>query len=270
MADDLFQHTWRCLTATAITDKLSCVQQLVALWHQHKLVVQHDSHCDELDRPGLPADLQLVHPTQVPRRRLGSREGRIALLHAVAHIEFSAINLALDAVYRFRHMPMQYYDDWLRVAAEECYHFALVRRQLLNTGSDYGDLPAHNGLWEVARYSSHDVLVRMALVPRVLEARGLDVTPDMIGRVSAVGDIAFADILKIILRDEIGHVRAGSQWFHYICAARMLDPEVTFDNILQQYKSDLNAHIKGPFEIEARLQAGFTKTELDRLNYETR
>ena len=268
MADDLFERTWRCLITTDIADKLVCVQQLVASWHMGKLQLGHASPCRELEQAGLPAALQLVHPTKVPRRRLGSREGRIALLHAVAHIEFSAINLALDAVYRFRNMPAQYYADWLRVAAEECYHFALVRQQLLRLDSDYGHLPAHSGLWEVARYSAEDVLIRMALVPRVLEARGLDVTPDMIRRVTEVGDSAFADILRIIFRDEIRHVRTGSLWFNYICTGRKLAPESTFENILQQYKSDLNAHINGPFEIEARLQAGFTPVELDRLRYE--
>lgn len=262
---ELFQLCWGCLLQQEIEKKLDCVQQLVSLWHRGVVRVEHDAACSDLKAAGLPAGLDLVHPSQVARRRLGTPAGRVALLHAVAHIEFSAINLALDAVYRFRNMPFEYYSDWLTVAAEECYHFTLVRHQLKKMDSDYGQLVAHNGLWEVARYSASDVLQRMALVPRVLEARGLDVTPSMIKRVDAVGDRQFADILKIIHRDEIRHVRAGSKWFHYCCTKRSLEPDATFDTILGQYKSDMNAAISGPFHRSARLNAGFSEAELEKL-----
>lgn len=265
MKYDLYRSCWDCLTETSIQGKLAAVQHLVSAWYQGRVEIDAKVKCQPLARAGLPDRLQLVHPSKVARRRLGSEAGRIALLHAVAHIEFSAINLALDAVYRFRDMPFNYYQDWLQVAAEECYHFSLIRLQLLTMGSDYGALPAHEGLWDVAVYSASDVMNRMALVPRVLEARGLDVTPGMIERVTEAGDKQFADILKIILRDEIRHVRTGSQWFRYECEQRGLDSTDTFDKILRQYKEDLNAHIRGPFHIEARLQAGFNQTEINNL-----
>jgi len=265
MKHELYHSCWDCLTENSIDEKIATVQRLVSAWHQGRVVIDDNAQCQPLPKAGLPDNLQLVHPSRVPRRRLGTRAGRIALLHAVVHIEFSAINLALDAVYRFRDMPSDYYEDWLRIAAEECYHFNLIRTQLLNMGSDYGELPAHNGLWDVAVYSASDVMNRMALVPRVLEARGLDVTPGMIERVTDAGDLAFADILEIILRDEIGHVRAGSRWFRYICGQRGLEPTSTFDKILRRYREDLNAHIRGPFHIEARLQAGFNQTEINNL-----
>lgn len=263
---NLFDESLDCLKCQDVEEKLHLVQQLVQRWHQGLLGREATSDVEAVKQPGVPAQLKLVHPSQVPRRRLGSREGRIALLHAVVHIEFTAINLALDAVYRFRNMPKSYYDDWLRVASEECYHFNLIRLQLRKMGVEYGDLPAHQGLWDVAMYSAGDVLTRMSLVPRVLEARGLDVTPTMIERVSKAGDVEFAEILKIIFRDEIGHVGIGSFWFNHLCKDRHLNPLETFDRILQDYRRDMNAHINGPFEMDARLQAGFTSQEMDCLN----
>ncbi|MEJ2654165.1 MAG: ferritin-like domain-containing protein [Acidihalobacter sp.] len=149
----------------------------------------------------------------MPRRGLGTREGRAALVHAVAHIEFNAINLALDAVYRFRSLPRAYYDDWLRVADEEARHFMLLADRLTDFGMRYGDLPAHNGLWEMAVKTADDWLLRMALVPRVLEARGLDVTPGMIERLRQAGDMETVAALEVILREEVGHVAIGSRWF---------------------------------------------------------
>lgn len=268
MKKELFSACLDCLLETSIEEKVSAVQQLVADWHSGNIELDHERSVRPVSQPGLPVNLELVHPSQVPRRRLGNVKGRIALLHAVAHIEFSAINLALDAVYRFRGMPSLYYEEWLRVAAEECYHFSLIRRQLLKMGADYGQLPAHNGLWDVAVYSANDSLLRMALVPRVLEARGLDVTPGMIDRVEEVNDYEFSDILKIILRDEIRHVRTGSYWFKIICDQRGLDSADTFDKILRLYMKEQNAHISGPFHIAARKQAGFTQTELNNLTHE--
>ena len=268
MSHELFHSSWRCLNIRAADEKLDCVQILAERWFLGKLDADHDAPIEQLEEAGIPESVQLVHPARVPRRRLGSQEGRVALLHAVAHIEFSAINLALDAVYRFRNMPSHYYTDWIRVAAEECYHFRLISGLLKQMGEHYGTLPAHDGLWRVAVYSAGDVLVRMALVPRVLEARGLDVTPGMIRRVRETGDIRFADILTIIFRDEIRHVRTGSEWFRYVCSVRNLDSEDTFDTLLRKYVDDLNAHLSGPFHKEARLSAGFTDKELTILNHE--
>jgi len=168
----------------------------------------------------------------------------------------------LDAVYRFRDMPDQYYSDWLLVAEEEAYHFSLLEERLEKLGYAYGDMPAHNGLWEMVLKTDHDVLTRMALVPRVLEARGLDVTPGMIERLNKVGDQETVEILKIILRDEIGHVAIGSHWFKYCCGLKDFPPEETFRNLLMEY---MGGGLNGPLHEEARLQAGFSQNEINEL-----
>ena len=212
--------------------------------------------------PGRPPHPQLVHPRELPRRGLHSEAGRIALLHAVAHIEFNAINLALDAVYRFREMPAPFVSDWLQVAAEEARHFRLLRARLQALGADYGDLPAHNGLWEAALATDHDVMIRMALVPRVLEARGLDVTPGMIERLTRAGDHASVALLEIIQREEVAHVAIGTRWFRELAHARGLDPEPLFLDLLAQY---MPGRVRPPFATEARLAAGFTESEMREL-----
>jgi uncharacterized ferritin-like protein (DUF455 family) len=195
----------------------------------------------------------------VKPRKLATRQGRAAFLHALAHIEFNAINLAWDAVYRFRGMPAEFYADWIRVADEEARHFTLLRLRLTELGQAYGDFPAHDGLWHMARESAHDVLVRMALVPRVLEARGLDVTPSMIVRLHQAGDAESAAVLETILRDEIGHVQAGTRWFHYVCRQRGLDPLAAFRSLLAEYAP---GRIRIPFNTDARQQAGFGADEM--------
>ena len=212
--------------------------------------------------PGRPDKPALIDGKDVPRRALGSSEGRVALLHALAHIEFNAINLALDAAYRFHHMPKEFVVDWLRIAAEEATHFTLVADRLQALGSFYGAMPAHNGLWDMAVRTDHDVMVRMALVPRVLEARGLDVAPPMIKRLRQVGDNTSAEILAIIYRDEIGHVKIGNRWFITLCQERGLKPQQTFVALLKEYT---HGFIRGPFNKEARSLAGFTDPELQAL-----
>ena len=214
---------------------------------------------EEPPTAGRPARPALVHPSQVSRRRLSSPEGRAALLHAVAHIEFNAINLALDAALRFRAMPAPFHRDWLSVARDEARHFRLLTDRLADLDTAYGDLPAHNGLWEMAEKTAHDPLVRMALVPRVLEARGLDVTPGMIERLRQAGDERSVDCLEIILEEEVRHVAIGSHWFRYLCAQRGLEPEATFRRLLGEYYAD---GLRGPFNREARKEAGFTESEL--------
>ena len=211
--------------------------------------------------PGRPMRPLLVPPQKVPRRRPGSPAGRAALLHAIAHIEFNAINLALDALVRFAGMPPEFYRDWLRVATEEALHFELLARHLGTLGHAYGDFVAHDGLWEAARKTADDVLARMALVPRVLEARGLDVTPGMQAKLQEAGDHAAADILQIILHDEIGHVAIGNRWYHWLCASRQLAPESTFRALCTTYGQSLP---HPPFNVAARLAAGFSEGELLR------
>jgi len=224
--------------------------------------VQHNK-IDTIEIPGRPENPELVHPSKVTRRKLNSTQGRIALVHAICHIEFNAINLALDACYRFQAMPKQYYCDWMRIATEESKHFLLLQERLSQLGSFYGELCAHNGLWEMAIKTQHSVVERMALVPRVLEARGLDVTPGMIERLESVDDLDTVKILHIILREEIGHVEIGTHWFRYACEQQQLDSESTFISLLKQY--DVSVGI-GPLHIEARQQAGFSDTELKALS----
>jgi len=214
------------------------------------------------DSPGRPARPELLPPQAMPRRQLNGRENHAALIHALAHIEFNAINLALDAVQRFPGLPCEFYGDWLHVAAEEAYHFTLLRDHLRAQGKDYGDFPGHDGLWEMALKTAHDPLARMALVPRLLEARGLDVTPDIQRKLKGFGDAAGAAILDIILRDEIGHVAAGDRWFRYLCAERGLQPETTFRELLA---TPGVPRPRAPFNETARLAAGFSAQEIAAL-----
>ncbi|NNJ91606.1 MAG: ferritin-like domain-containing protein [Gammaproteobacteria bacterium] len=212
---------------------------------------------------GRPEKPQLVHPREVAKRKLGTDKGKAAAIHSFCHIEFNAINLACDAVYRFQDMPEQYYGDWSKVAAEEAYHFSLLQERLQELDYSYGDFPAHNGLWELAQKTAGDVLDRMALIPRVMEARGLDVTPMIQKKFRNVGDQKTVDILDIILRDEISHVQAGSRWFLYVCQQRGLDdPEQTYLELVKKYmKGDVHC----PMHFQARLDAGFSESELEQL-----
>ena len=210
--------------------------------------------------PGRPQRPRLVSPRELPRRGLGSENGRAALLHALAHIEFNAINLAADAVYRFPAMPPQFYRDWARVADDESRHFELLRGLLNDRGYDYGDFPAHNGLWDTTVQTDHDVLVRMALVPRVLEARGIDVSPGLKRSFEQAGADDAAAAMDVIYHDEIEHVRIGNRWFHWCCERANRDPRATFEGLLREY---MRGRIKGPFDREGRLHAGFTEQELD-------
>ena len=189
-------------------------------------------------------------------------EGRAALIHALAHIEFNAINLALDAVWRFARMPDGYYIDWLRVASEEALHFTLLSSHLQTFGFAYGDFSAHNSLWDMAEKTSSDVLARMALVPRTLEARGLDASPAVRSKLAQAGDVAAAEILDIILRDEIGHVAVGNRWFGWLCQSRGLEPVSTYARLAEHYKAP---QPRGPFNMDARRAAGFTEAELAAL-----
>ncbi len=210
--------------------------------------------------PGRPARPVLVPARELARRSTATEPGRAALIHAVSHIEFNAINLALDAICRFPGMPREYYADWLRVAGEEAQHFGLLRAHLRRLGHDYSDFAAHDGLWQMALKTAHDPLARMALVPRVLEARGLDASPGMIRRLRAAGDEPGAGIVEIILRDEVGHVAIGSRWFNHLCAERGLDPAPTFAALLREHDAPRPVL---PLNVEARRRAEFTQAELD-------
>lgn len=261
-AQDLFSAASICLNASEPEEKLRLTQFYAQAWRDNKLSLDSGSSPDPIAEPGRPATPELVPPGAVPKRGLSTAEGRAALLHAVTHIEFNAINLAWDAVYRFRAMPTQFYSDWVRVADEEAYHFQLLRQRLNGMGYDYGDFAAHNGLWDMAQKTAFDPMVRMALVPRVLEARGLDVTPGMMKRLRHVGDAESVAVLEIILRDEVGHVEIGSRWFKYFCDQRGFNMEQTFRTLISQYFA---GQLRGPFNDEARIQAGFSEEELRAL-----
>ena len=216
--------------------------------------------------PGRPARPELIDPGKVPQRSVHTPEGRAALVHAICHIEFNAINLALDAIWRFDGMPDAFYRDWLRVAREEAYHFSLLHDHLrTRLGHAYGDFPAHDGLWAMCEKTQGDITARMALVPRTLEARGLDATPLIQRKLRAVGTpdaLAACDILDIILRDEIGHVAIGNHWYRWLCKQRGLEPLAHYRVLARQYGAP---RLKGPFNTAARQQAGFTADELAAL-----
>lgn len=216
--------------------------------------------------PGCPLRPELRSHLDVPKRSPFTAEGLAALLHAVAHIEFNAMNLALDAIWRFAGMPPAYYLDWLKVADEEALHFSLLRALLQEMGYDYGDFPAHTGLWDMTRKTENDVLARMALVPRTLEARGLDATPPMQAKLRKVGSphaLRAVAILDILLCDEIGHVAIGNHWYRHVCGLRGLEPLATYAVLARDYGAP---RLKGPLNLEARRAAGFEAGELALLS----
>ena len=262
MPAGLFQSSRECLRLDDPAGKCAAVAALAQAWASGGIDPDPGTPVDAIGPPGRPARPKLVDAARVPRRRLGNPEGRAALVHAVAHIEFNAINLALDAVYRFRGMPAAYYGDWLSVAADEARHFQLLEKRLAGLGYGYGDFPAHNGLWEMAEKTADSCLVRMALVPRVLEARGLDVTPGIIERLEAAGDLETVAALEVILAEEVRHVAIGTHWFRYCCEQQGLEPSATFLDLLEHRYAGT---VRGPFNLEARYAAGFSHREMAAL-----
>jgi uncharacterized ferritin-like protein (DUF455 family) len=214
------------------------------------------------NQPGRPDRPELVDPLSLNSRRVHTPEGLAALIHAVAHIEFNAINLGLDAIWRFADMPDTFYFDWLKVSQEEAIHFTLLTQHLQSLGFTYGDFAAHDRLWEMASRTADDVLARMALVPRTLEARGLDACPAVRHKLLSAGDPTGAAIIDRILQDEIGHVAIGNYWYRWLCEGRKLDPIQTYRTLSKSYRAP---KLKAPFNIEARRAAGFNQQELDDL-----
>lgn len=257
---NLFEAARAVLATPGIIEKPAAARAMAAAFTAGELsIAGHAPPPDPITMPGRPARPQLVHPRDLPRRGFGSIEGRAAFIHAVAHIEFNAIDLACDAIYRFRGLPPEFYADWVQVADDEARHFVMLRQRLVELGHDYGDFDAHNGLWEMAEKTADDGLARMALVPRVLEARGLDVTPGMIVKLKSLGDQQTAAHLELILREEIAHVAAGSRWYRWYCEQASIEPRARFRELLREYASGV---LHGPFNIEARLLAGFDEDEL--------
>lgn len=255
------------MQAFATTDPDEKIR-LLNLWCDDKSAWGLDTQAalaPESDRPGRPDKPMLIHPGKVPKRSPHTLAGRAALMHAIAHIEFNAIALALDAVWRFEDMPEDYYLQWMQVAVEEAHHFGLVRDQLAQMGCHYGEHPAHDGLWEMCEQTKHDITARMALVPRTLEARGLDATPIIQAKLQAINTPdarACMAILDIILRDEIGHVAVGNHWYRWLCTRDGLDPVVHFAHLLTQYDAP---RPKPPLNWDARQRAGFSSEELEAL-----
>jgi uncharacterized ferritin-like protein (DUF455 family) len=253
----------RALQALCIPNPPEKVTKVQALWADRaSLSIAEHAPRPDVELPGRPSKPELIHPAKVPRRSPFKPEGLAALLHAIAHIEFNAINLALDAVWRFDGMPPGFYEDWARVAAEEAYHFSLLREHLSSLGYAYGDFAAHDNLWTMCEKTAGDVVARMALVPRTLEARGLDATPQIQDKLRRVGTPAAqraVEILDVILADEIGHVAIGNNWYRWLCGRDGLDPVAHYQVLAARYDAP---RLYPPFNEEARKRAGFSDEEL--------
>lgn len=247
------------IRAEDLTEKTALTQDVTRRWHERRLSLRSPLDALAPLRPGRPAKPELVPPTQVMRRSLNSQRGRIAMLHAIAHIELNAVDLALDIVARFASspMPQSFFDGWMQVAFEEAKHFNLVRQRLQALDADYGDLPAHDGLWQAAHDTRNDLTARLAVVPLILEARGLDVTPSLRAKMREVGDHDSAAVLDVIYEDEKKHVAIGAKWFRFICAREGKNPAETFKLLV---RSNFRGGLKPPFNDLARAAAGLTPT----------
>ena len=262
-ASELRAEALECLLESDPATKVQKVAAMTAAWQAGAMALAPDAGIlVDGAIPGRPARPELVPPRLVGRRSMATVEGRAMLIHALSHIEFNATNLALDALWRFPGMPADYYTDWLQVASEEAIHFSLLSAHLQVLGFRYGDFPAHDSLWEMVERTSGDIVARMALVPRTLEARGLDAIPPLRAKLAQAGDLAAAAILDRILHDEIGHVAIGNHWYVMLCEQRGWEPRATYDMLAVRHRAPA---LKGPFNIEARRAAGFTEMELARL-----
>jgi uncharacterized ferritin-like protein (DUF455 family) len=264
------------LATLCLPEPTAKVEHTHALWARWRALGTDDASAWDRERtltpdpttplPGRPPRPELVAPQEVAQRSPFTREGLAALLHAIAHIEFNAINLALDALWRFPGMPLDFYRQWLQVAHEEAMHFGLLREHLGTLGHAYGDFPAHNGLWEMCVKTQHDITARMALVPRTLEARGLDATPLIQARLKQVNTpeaLRAIEILDVILRDEIGHVAVGNRWYAWLCAQQGLEPVAHYRHLARLHAAP---RLRGPFNVDARRSAGFSEQEIAALS----
>ncbi len=256
------------LASSQLDRKIHLTRAMAYQWCSGSLGIGAGIDRKPPDRPGRPDKPALVAPTRLKKRSIRSQRGRIALLHAIAHIELNAIDLALDIIARFAHpgmdspgrrnsppMPRSFFDGWVRVALEEAKHFSLLRQRLSQLDAEYGDLDAHDGLWEAAQSTGHDLTARLAVVPLILEARGLDITPSLLVQIREVGDVESAEIFEIIYRDEQGHVAVGAKWFRFLCLRAGLDPAATFQSLVRRH---FRGALKPPFNDMARARAGLT------------
>lgn len=260
--ENIFKIAEACLHQVDIEQKIEKTHYAKKLSDSNQLSFQAYDTVLAVSHTKFPDKPQLLSPRDMPRRRINSATGKVAFFHALAHIEFVAIYLAWDMLYRFRGLPKEFYQDWLRIADEEALHFTLIRKHLLALGADYGDLPAHSGLWDHAEETAEDVLARLAIVPRCMEARGLDITPQMIEKFSSQGDIESVKLLTRILEDEVGHVKIGSYWFKKLCQQKQLNHEQKYIELIKKFYV---GKPKGPFNRELRIIAGFTNAEIDWL-----
>jgi uncharacterized ferritin-like protein (DUF455 family) len=237
--------------------KTALAQETATRWFERRLSLRSPLDPPLADRPGRPAKPELVPPRAVEKRSLHTPNGRIALLHSIAHIELNAVDLALDIVARFatEPVPHSFFDGWMTVAFEEAKHFKMVRARLNDMGADYGDMPAHDGLWQAAHSTRNDLTARLAVVPLILEARGLDVTPSLQAKMRETGDLESAAVLDVIYHDEKGHVAIGAKWFRFLCARERKDPAATFKELV---RANFRGSLKAPFNDIARAEAGLT------------
>lgn len=256
--DNLIDFAYKIVSSADLAEKVELAKKAAKAWHKRKLSLGLRSHPRKMPaRPGRPERPVLLPPKQMPKRSISGMKGRIALLHSLAHIELNAIDMTWDLIARFSwtQIPALFFDNWVRVGVEEAKHFELLSNRLLELGAAYGDLPAHDGLWQTAQDTGEDLLARIAIVPLVLEARGLDVTPNMIKKMYASDDKASARILEIIYKDEKHHVAFGYKWFRYLCEREGRVPEPTFHSIVRKH---FRGQIKPPFNDKARSEAGLT------------
>lgn len=261
--NNVFEFAVAFFRQANVDEKLALTHQAWQAYIAGELTFTSDQPVLPIDQVTFPERPELLAPRQMPRRKLTTAEGVAAFFHAIAHVEFVAIYLAWDILYRFRGMPKAFYQDWLRVADEEAQHFALIRTHLRAMQVDYGDLPAHSGLWDHAKDTADDLPGRLAMVPRCMEARGLDVTPALIEKFRVLGDDASVAILTRILTDEVGHVELGSKWFKFVCRQGGFEAEAKYRDLIDQYY--IGGKPKGPFNRELRKIAGFSDAEIDWL-----
>lgn len=259
---NIFTIAEKCLHHSDINQKIQLTHHAKKLAESNQLSFQSADSVLAITKTKFPEHPLLLKPRDMPRRRLNSELGKAAFFHALAHIEFIAIYLAWDILYRFRGLPDVFYQDWLSIADEEAQHFTLIREHLQEMNVDYGDLPAHRGLWDHAEDTAADILARLAMVPRCMEARGLDVTPQMIKKFKIQDDQKSVELLTRILNDEVGHVKTGSYWFKLICEQRGLNYEEKYKELIEKYYV---GKPKGPFNRELRIIAGFSNAEINWL-----
>ena len=260
--ENIFKMAEDCLHHADVEQKLEITHQARRAFENNCLSFESLLPILPISKTKFPEKPELLSPGKMPRRKPNTPTGKIAFFHALAHIEFIAIYLAWDILYRFRGLPDKFYQDWLIIADEEAQHFALIREHLQAMGADYGDLPAHGGLWEHAEDTSEDILARLAIVPRCMEARGLDITPQMITKFTNQNDQKSAQLLTRILNDEVGHVKTGSFWFKMLCQQMESNQEEKYKELIKKYYI---GKPRGPFNRELRIIAGFSNAEIDWL-----